>query len=35
MIADIALFLIILAGLFALRSRGGGTLAHLLWKQVR
>ncbi|KAH9976466.1 hypothetical protein BJV77DRAFT_603156 [Russula vinacea] len=33
MIADIALFLIILAGLFALRSRGGGTLAHLLWKQ--
>jgi hypothetical protein len=34
-IADIVLLLIILAGLLTLRRRGGGTLASLLWKQVR
>jgi hypothetical protein len=35
-LSDIAVSLITLAGLFSLRRRHrGGTLAHLLWKQVR
>jgi hypothetical protein len=36
-VADMALLLIILAGLFVLRRNGGGTfgLARLLWRQVR
>ena len=36
-VTDIALLLIMLVGLFRLRSRGGGVfrLAQLLWRQVR
>ena len=36
-VADMALLLVILAGLFVLRRNGGGTfgLTRLLWRQVR
>ena len=36
-VADMALLLIILAGLFVLRRNGGGTfgLARLVWRQVK